>query len=118
MKKEPIYIIDDNSSICQALKFMLESLNFKVKWYLNPLHFFELNIPALKGFVILDLCMPIMNGFEVIKKIRAKNNHIKIIAISGISSQDTEKRVLQEGGQLFFAKPLNTMRLINEISKS
>ena len=115
MKTEYIYVIDDNDLICHAIKFLLESLNFKVKYYQNPLNFLQQDTTQLRGCLIVDLFMPHMSGFELIKRLRMSNNLIKIIAISGNISSDTERRVVEEGAQSFFTKPFDTDHLLNEI---
>lgn len=114
--KENIYIIDDNYAIGDALKFLLESFKYKVTFYQNALSFLQQDIAQLPGCVIVDLYMPQMNGFELIKRLRMINCHIKIIVISGNGSYDTENRAMKDGAHFFFSKPFNTKDLINALS--
>ncbi len=64
--------------------------------------------------ILLDINMPQMNGFEVIKEIRQneKRADIPVIFLTADNDAQTEKRCLEEGAMDFIAKPfvLNVMR--------
>ena len=57
--------------------------------------------------IITDLHMPLMDGFELIERVRAAAPvaHVPIIVVSGDSDPETPDRVRQLGANAFFAKP-------------
>lgn len=61
--------------------------------------------------ILLDLQMPIMNGFAVIKKIRAVDQDIPIIALTSMSHEDQEKKIMTYGFNEFLSKPINLQKL-------
>lgn len=117
MMSKQIYIIDDNNLVCEAIQFLFESLNYKVKSYYNPLTFLEQDTSQLAGCVIVDLFMPPINGVELIRRLRKTNSTIGIIVISGNSSSETADLAIQEGAQAFLTKPFDTNYLIGIVSQ-
>ncbi|MDD3186676.1 MAG: EAL domain-containing protein [Anaerostipes sp.] len=85
----------------------------------NALERYDQKISA----ILLDLTMPIMDGYEFLKRIgTSKWNKIPIIVMTGDANPETEKEVLDLGAWDFVPKPYNTQilksRLVSAISKS
>ncbi len=59
--------------------------------------------------VLLDIMMPGVNGFEVCTRLKANNEtqDIRVIAMSGYTSQDNIDRMLTSGAEVCLAKPLD-----------
>jgi len=72
--------------------------------------------PAL---VLLDLKLPGINGLEVCQMIRNDKNlrGIKILAMSGYNTKETEKQVLKSGADDFIGKPFESEKLIEKVQK-
>ncbi len=63
--------------------------------------------------LLVDLVLPgMMNGIDVIKKIRSLLPNSSIIAYSGFSDTDITERVIQAGADNFLAKPFKPEKLI------
>ncbi len=116
MVKSPyiLYIEDDELEI---IKFRLsfESLQstYSLQSCINGeegLNFLNDNKHNLPSFIILDLNMPIMNGFEFLEKIKSDVNYKRIPVIIFSSSSNESDVVysydLQVAG--YFVKPFNT----------
>ena len=59
------------------------------------------------GFVIMDLCMPIMNGYEAIGNIRNKLKlDVPIVALTASAMEDEKRKALDAGATEFATKPL------------
>jgi len=65
--------------------------------------------------LILDLNMPGMNGYEVCNILKSKpgTKNIGIVAISGDQNPDVRKRIMKEGADLFFTKPMDIIEFRN-----
>lgn len=108
-----ILIVDDNKTSLSTAKSALNDA-YKVTAVTSgaqALKFLEKN---LCDIILLDINMPEMDGFEVMKKIREDSKHadIPIIFLTADSDAETESRCLEEGASDFIAKPfvLNVMR--------
>ena len=59
------------------------------------------------GFVLMDLCMPVMNGYEAIGNIRNKLNlDVPIVALTASAMEDEKRKALDAGATEFATKPL------------
>ncbi len=108
-----ILIVDDNKTSLSTAKSALNDA-YKVTAVtsgMQALKFLEKN---LCDIILLDINMPEMDGFEVMRKIRENSERadIPIIFLTADSDAETESRCLEEGASDFIAKPfvLNVMR--------
>ena len=65
--------------------------------------------------ILMDLRMPVMDGFEAARKIREIDQEIPIIALSANAYEDDKKKALQAGMNDHIEKPINQKQLIQTI---
>ena len=68
--------------------------------------------------ILLDIMMPVMDGFEVCKIIKSDDtiSHIHIIMISGLSTDSTSRiKCLESGADAFLAKPIDSTELVSQV---
>jgi CheY-like chemotaxis protein len=72
--------------------------------------------------IFMDISMPIMDGFEATREIRLLENEAgvkrcKIVALTGLSSEESRNEALTSGSDVFLTKPVKLERvrsLMNE----
>jgi len=68
------------------------------------------------GLILLDIIMPIMNGIEVLKIVRA-DGHFKNIPIIVLTTDETKKgEALEFGANGFLMKPIRNADLMNKMA--
>jgi twitching motility two-component system response regulator PilH len=67
--------------------------------------------------ILLDLIMPIMDGFEVLEYLKKQNNTIPIIVITAYLKGNTFQRCMELGAKGFLNKPVKMQELFNLISQ-
>lgn len=111
--KKTILVVEDDGDIRAALTTMLEALGF------NHLSFASAKeaLAALKGLKIdlalLDIMMPEMNGYELLKEIK-KIPEYKDIPIIMVTAKDQDSEILegyQFGADYYITKPFTTKQL-------
>jgi two-component system OmpR family response regulator len=67
--------------------------------------------------IVLDLDLPGLNGFDLCKKIRESSDSqsLKIISISGMDTDEVRQKILSNGANAFFSKPLQLEELYQAI---
>ncbi len=118
-EKLTVLIVDDNSLIRLNLKKILEKNNFNTIEAENgkiALKAIENHLPDL---VLLDVMMPVMNGEETLKEIRArfKIGELPVIIVTSNSDRLTLKNLVSLGCQDFIVKPFDYNVLIIKIQE-
>lgn len=112
MKK--ILIIEDNVSILNILKMALEESSYEVVTAENGYDALELlaDMKQLPSLILLDLVMPMMNGFEFRKAQLADNrlNKIPVILLTANNNYQDHKEKLQ--AYEFLNKPVDIKDLL------
>jgi DNA-binding response OmpR family regulator len=86
-----IIIIDDEKSFCELLSFVLKKEGFEVKYYIDPQEAL-LNIVSDKpNLIILDLAMPVLNGFSLLEHLKKdlQEIHPKILIVTNLKYTDS-----------------------------
>jgi FixJ family two-component response regulator len=110
-----IFIVDDDESICRALKTLLMTYMFDVKTFNSARSFFESVSNDNAGCLILDIRMPEMDGWAMQKKLVDSGSKRPVIFISADHENDTVNRALRVGAVGFLEKPFSDQRLLDLI---
>ena len=110
-----IFIVDDDESICRALKTLLMTYKFDVKTFNSAKSFFESVSNDNAGCLILDIRMPEMNGWALQKKLVDSGSKRPVIFISADHENDAVNRALRVGAVGFLEKPFSDQRLLDLI---
>jgi two-component system chemotaxis sensor kinase CheA len=104
-----ILVADDDSRNIYILKEALESRNAKVITASNGLEAIKkLEENSNINLILMDIMMPVMNGFEAISKIKASDKKdIPIIAITAKAMTSDKEKCMEVGANDYISKPLN-----------
>jgi two-component system response regulator FixJ len=111
-----IYIVDDDESVCRALKTLLMTYEFKVTTFNSAQSFFDTISHDTPGCLLLDIHMPGADGWEIQKKILNSGSKRPIIFISAEKNDNASIRALQVGAVGFLQKPVNGQTLVDLIN--
>ena len=117
-EKKRIYIVDDDESICRALKTLLMTYKFAVTTFNSAKSFFATVSNDDAGCLILDIRMPEMDGWAVQKKIVDSGSKRPVIFISADHENNAAGRALTVGAVGFLEKPFTDQSLIDLIKLS
>lgn len=113
-----ILIIDDEKEICESIKMILEYSEgaFGEDYEVEYLTSSKEGVKELKNnnfdALLLDIQMPEMNGFEVLKWIQDENVSIKVIMISAHSSLENAVKATKLGAFDFVEKPIDRDKIL------
>jgi DNA-binding NtrC family response regulator len=114
-----ILLVDDEADIVSTFKMILEMNNFEVDGYTNPLSALSNFKPNEFGLLILDIRMPVMNGFELFKKIREIDNRVEacfITAFEDYREEFKESFPMLDEAKHFIRKPKAIEDLVNHVA--
>ncbi|MFA4941006.1 MAG: response regulator [Patescibacteria group bacterium] len=104
-----IYIVEDDANILYSLQAKLSLAGFKVEVNTGNMEIENLMDEIKKAkpdFIILDLILPRIDGFEAVKAIRSDNDisGLPIFIFTNLSDQDTKSRGAALGINYYFIK--------------
>lgn len=108
-----ILIVDDDDRIRWLLQQYLENNNFKILSLENGLYI-EKYLENI-DLIILDVMMPKISGFDVIKKLKSLNIKIPVIFLSAKSETNDRIEGLELGAYDYVAKPFEPKELLLRI---
>lgn len=114
--KKKIYIVDDDESVCRALKTLLMTFDFEVKTFNSAKSFFDAVPNDELGCLVLDINMPGVDGWAMQKKILDSGSKRPVILISADKQDNAADRALKVGAVGFLQKPFNSQALIDLIN--
>jgi two-component system alkaline phosphatase synthesis response regulator PhoP len=116
MKK--IFYVEDDKSIALIIEKTLENASFEAKGFKDGKTFFEVLENELPDLVLLDVMLPDMSGFDILKKLRQapKTEDIPIIILSALTSEMDKVTGLDLGADDYMTKPFSVLELLSRIN--
>ncbi len=117
MKKPIILIAEDEDSNYTVLKMLLEKkLSAEIFRARNGLEAVELTRTNESiNLVLMDIKMPVMDGFEATDIIKRERKELPIIAITAYGLSGDEHKALSSGCDDYVSKPIQTNALFEKI---
>jgi two-component system response regulator FixJ len=113
-----VVLVDDDQSVRDALKWLIESIDLRVESYGSAIEFLESFDPATPGCLVLDVRMPGMSGLELQENLSAHECGLPVIIITGHADVAMCVRAFEGGAFAFLEKPVNQQNLLEQIQKA
>jgi two-component system, cell cycle response regulator CtrA len=110
-----VLLIEDDGSIAQSIELMLKSESFNV--YTTDLGEEGVDLGRLYDYdiILLDLNLPDMSGFEVLRSLRVSKVRTPILILSGLASIEHKVKGLGFGADDYMTKPFHKSELIARV---
>jgi two-component system response regulator FixJ len=111
MSDEHIFVVDDDSTIRDSLRLLLEAADFKVRTFNSAKAFIGDEDPK-RGCLICDIRMPEMDGLELQKLLGQTHPQLPIVFMTGFADIPPAVRAMQAGAINFLEKPFDERQLM------
>jgi CheY-like chemotaxis protein len=113
-----ILVIDDDAAVRWVLQRNLEHAGFEVMTAENGFEGIGMVDQSPPDAVVLDLMMPVMDGFAVLRALREnlRTSNIPVIVLTALATGDVAVRCQQAGAQRVVTKPFEPSILASEIN--
>lgn len=111
-----ILVAEDNTAIRLMVRQILESEGHTILLAENGLEALQRALGDRPDAVILDGSMPVMDGWEVCRRIREHHN-IPIMMLTVHSERAHQDRARANGADTFLAKPFDISDMINKVNE-
>lgn len=112
--KELIYIVEDDEGMQEVYEGAFDG-TYETKLFENGKDFFEAFHAKKPDLVILDIMLPIMDGFTILTEIRKIDEKIPVICVSAKSDEISFVKGLNKGADDYMAKPFSVLELMARV---
>jgi two-component system, LuxR family, response regulator FixJ len=111
-----IFVIDDDQSMQRAFLLLLQAAGFDARAFSSAQEFLIYSPVSDDDCIILDLRMPEMNGFDLMKKLISKGIHTPVICVTAFDDAKSREQARELRAAAYFTKPVDDQALIDAIN--
>jgi len=118
MTVRKVLCVDDSTAELSALRKILVDTNINVVFATNGKDAIEYAISEIPDLIFLDILMPDMDGFKVMRELRKNpvTKDIPVVFVSSKSQKADQAWAKMQGGSGFVPKPVNREAILEAIS--
>jgi FixJ family two-component response regulator len=116
--RETVFIVDDDTSICEGLSNLLESVGVAAEHYPSAEAFREQWDNARPGCLLLDARLPGMSGVEFQEQMRNAGIAIPVIFMTAHGDMPMVRKVMKTGAVEFLIKPFQKEELLHAVEQA
>jgi CheY-like chemotaxis protein len=115
-----VVVIDDDPDMVKVIRVMLGVTGVEVLEAFSGLKGYSMVKRELPDVVLLDIMMPDIDGFEVLRKIKLdpETHSIPVVFVSARTGREHIERGLSLGAQGYVTKPFKPDELVGQIKKA
>jgi len=110
-----VSIVDDDVSVRRSTQRLLRSSGLRAEAFASAQEFLQSEILEQTACLVLDLCMPVMNGLDLQRCLVDTGRLIPTVFLSARASEEDERQALQAGAAGFLRKPVSKDTLLHAI---
>ena len=118
-KAPRVAVIDDDPDMVKVIRVILRVAGIEVLEAFSGIRGFALVKRELPDAVLLDIMMPDIDGFEVLRKLKLdpETNHIPVIFVSARTGREHIDKGLSLGAQGYITKPFKPDHLVGQVKE-
>ena len=112
-----ILIVDDEPSIIVPVQFLMEQNGYDVMVAFSGEEAMEIIAEKKVDLILLDIMLPVIDGFEVCQRVRENLqwNKIKIILLTALGSDANVEKGLALGADAYITKPFSNIEIVDKV---
>src|SRR6478736_4856424 len=110
-----VVVIDDDASVREALKELVESVGLEVRLYASAGPFLDARIPDTTSCLVLDVRLPGMSGLKIQEELSRAGVYVPIVFVSGHADVAMAVRAMKAGAVDFLTKPFRSQDLLDAV---
>jgi FixJ family two-component response regulator len=113
----PVFIVDDDATVCRALARFLRSAGHEVETFSSAGAFLARDPQPRSGFLLVDVTMPGMSGPELHERLRESGSRLAVHFMSARDDARVRDQQLAAGARAWFQKPIDGEFLLDAIAR-
>lgn len=112
-----IYVVDDDRYVLESVTTLLTEFGFSVRAFSDGREAVRQFVLEPVDLVLTDINMPIMDGLELLEKIRFLDRETPVVLMTAYADLDVAVKAIQKGAFDFIIKPYRPPSLIHTVEK-
>lgn len=113
-----IFIVDDDSAICDSLGFLLSCEGLPSRAFASAEQFLGASVVTDGDFLITDLNLPGMSGLELLEAVRRRGLALPVVLMTAQATPRLSQRAFDAGAAAFLEKPPKDAEILSLIHNS
>ena len=114
----PIYIVDDESSICSTIADILQDEGYQTVVFTDAESLWQRLDTMEPSLVLLDIWLPSMDGMQILKHLHERSPELPVIMMSGHAGIEAAVAAIKAGAYDFLEKPLHLEVLLDKVASA
>ena len=110
-----ILIVDDDPELQDLVSFALKREGYEVRQAFDALEGLEIIEKEKIDLALLDVMMPKMDGLEMLSRLRAHNQDLRVIVMTALSAPEAGLSALRDQASDFLTKPFDLPQLLSSV---
>jgi len=117
IRKHKILLVDDEPNIVMSLEYLFKKEGYEVFIARDGAEAIQLAESIIPDVILLDIMMPKVDGYQVIKHLKKTDSlqKIKVIFVSAKTKESAINYGLELGADLYISKPFATKKLVKTV---
>ena len=111
----PIYVVDDDESVREALENLIRSVGLRVRTFSSAQEFLATSRADVPGCLVLDVDLPGLSGLDLQQELVKSNNQVPIVFLTGHGDIPMTVQAIKAGALDFLTKPVDDEELLRAI---
>ena len=113
--RRKILVVDDDKDLREVMTEVLETAGYQAISASNGANGVRLNEQENPDIIVLDLCMPGMDGIETLRRIREQDREVGVIILTANGSSETVREAVGLAASEYLSKPFENRELVGLI---
>lgn len=119
MSKKTVLVVEDRDVSRELIRTLLEHSGYDVLEAATGAEAVSMAVENSPDLVLLDLQMPVKDGFQVLKELKSdqRSRTIPVVALTANAMQGDKERALRDGFTGYLTKPLSLSTIREELAR-
>jgi two-component system response regulator TtrR len=113
-----VFVVDDEQTVRDSLKWLFNSMSLKVETYDSAQAFLDADVTHTYGCAVIDVRMPHMSGLKLQSLLSEKNFSLPVIFLSAYGDAQMGAQAVKRGAIDFLQKPYRNQDLVDSVNSA
>ncbi len=114
-----VLVAEDEPNIVESLSFLLERAGFAVDVEMDGRRALEAVMAAVPDVLILDVMLPELDGYEVLRRLRAdaRGEALPVLMLTAKGQREDREIAMRIGADMFITKPFANSEIVDAVTR-